>query len=179
MIAHIEKLSENGPRSIIDKEANEKALEYIVSQVESWGVTEGDTTEAPAYMIQDYVAIDENGKYQNFYLKNVIVHIPANAENTTGEAVMFMGQGASDDGVACVTMLEAIRYYLDKMENGYTLTNDLVFCFVNGEEYNLFGSRAFMDEFKGFNNIVDRIKFGTNLESRGTDGSRRGGRAAW
>lgn len=179
MLTHIEKLSENGPRSIIDKEANEKALAYIVSQVESWGVKEGDTTEAPAYMIQDYVAIDENGKYQNFYLKNVIVHIPANAENTTGEAVMFMGhfdsvpmgQGSSDDGVACATMLEAIRYYLDKMENGYTLTNNLVFCFVNGEEYNLFGSRAFMDEFKGFDNIVNRIKFGTNLESRGTDGT--------
>ena len=179
MFTHIEKLSENGPRSIIDKEANEKALEYIVSQVEGWGVKEGDTTEAPAYMIQDYVATDDTGRYQNFYLKNVIVHIPANAENTTGEAVMFMGhfdsvpmgQGSSDDGVACATMLEAIRYYLDKMENGYTLTNDLVFCFVNGEEYNLFGSRAFMDEFKGFDNIVDRIKFGTNLESRGTNGT--------
>ena len=179
MLTHIEKLSENGPRSIVDKEANEKALAYIVSQVESWGVKEGDTTDVPAYMVQDYVAIDENGKYQNFYLKNVIVHIPANAESTTNEAVMFMGhfdsvpmgQGASDDGVACATMLEAIRYYLDKMENGYTLTNDLVFCFVNGEEYNLFGSRAFMEEFKGFNNIVDRIKFGTNLESRGTDGT--------
>ena len=36
MLTHIEKLSENGPRSIIDKEANGKALEYIVSQVESW-----------------------------------------------------------------------------------------------------------------------------------------------
>ncbi|MBO5109432.1 MAG: M28 family peptidase [Clostridia bacterium] len=179
MIAHIEKLSENGPRSIVDKKANEKALAYIVSQIESWGVKEGDTTAAPAYMIQDYVATDETGRYQNFYLQNVIVHIPANAENTTGEAVMFMGhfdsvpmgQGASDDGVACATMLESIRYYLDKMENGYTLTNDLVFCFVNGEEYNLFGSRAFMEEFKGFDNIVDRIKFGTNLESRGTDGT--------
>ena len=179
MLTHIEKLSENGPRSIIDTEANEKAMQYIISQVESYGVTEGDTTETPAYMIQEYVATDETGKYQNFYLKNVIVHIPANATETTGEAVMFMGhfdsvpmgQGASDDGVACATMLEAIRYYLDKMENGYTLTNDLVFCFVNGEEYNLFGSRAFMNEFVGFDNIVERIKFGTNLESRGTSGT--------
>ena len=176
---HIEKLSENGPRSIIHKEANDKAIEYIVSQVEGWGVVNGDTVDAPAYMLQDYVATDETGRYQNFYLKNVIVHIPANAKDTTGEAVMFMGhfdsvpmgQGSSDDGVACATMLEAIRYYLDKMNNGYTLTNDLVFCFVNGEEYNLFGSRAFMNEFKGFNNIVSRIKFGTNLESRGTNGT--------
>ena len=170
MLTHIEKLSENGPRSIVDKEANEKALQYIVSQIESYGVINGDTTDVPAYMLQDYVATDETGRYQNFYLKNVIVHIPANGNKATNEAVMFMGhfdsvpmgQGASDDGVACATMLEAIRYYLDKMENGYTLTNDLVFCFVNGEEYNLFGSRAFMNEFVGFDHIVERIKFGTN-----------------
>lgn len=179
MMAHIQKLSENGPRSIIDKQANDKAIEYIVSQVESWGVTEGDTTDKPAYLLQDYVATDETGRYQNFYLQNVIVHIPANAAQSTGDAVMFMGhfdsvpmgQGASDDGVACATMLEAIRYYLDKMEQGYTISNDLVFCFVNGEEYNLFGSRAFMDKFTGFNDIVERIKFATNLESRGTSGT--------
>ncbi|MBQ8849542.1 MAG: M28 family peptidase [Clostridia bacterium] len=179
MLTHIEKLSENGPRSIIDKEANDKAIEYIVSQLEGYGAVNEDTTDVPAYMIQDYVAIDDTGRYQNFYLKNVIVHIPANAESPTNEAVMFMGhfdsvpmgQGASDDGVACATMLEAIRYYLDRMDNGYTISNDLVFCFVNGEEYNLFGSRAFMNEFIGFDNVVERIKFGTNLESRGTSGT--------
>ena len=179
MLTHIEKLSENGPRSLIDKEANQKALEYIISQVESFGIVNEDTTDVPAYMIQDYVATDDAGRYQNFYLDNLIVHIPANAEKTTGEAVMFMGHfdsvpmglGASDDGVACATMLEAIRYYLDKMQNGYTISNDLVFCFVNGEEYNLFGSRAFMNEFVGFDNVVERINFGTNLESRGTDGT--------
>ena len=179
MLTHIEKLSENGPRSLVHKEANKKALEYIVSQVESYGVVNKDTTDVPAYMIQDYVATDDTGRYQNFYLQNVIVHIPANSDKTTNEAVMFMGhfdsvpmgQGASDDGVACATMLEAMRYYLDKMQNGYTISNDLVFCFVNGEEYNLFGSRAFMNEFKGFDNVVERINFGTNLESRGTDGT--------
>lgn len=177
MLTHIEKLSENGPRSIANKEANDKALEYIISQVESWGVVNEDTTEKPAYRVQEYIA--EDTRYQSWDLKNVIVHIPANSANKTGDAVMFMGhfdsvpmgQGSSDDGVACSTMLEAIRYYLDKMENGYELSNDLVFCFVNGEEYGLYGSKAFMSEFDGFDNIVDRIKFGTNLESRGTSGT--------
>lgn len=179
MMTHIEKLSENGPRSIIDTEANLKAVEYIISHVESLGFVNEDTTEKPAYLVQDYVATDDTGRYQNFYLKNVIVHIPANASDASGEAVMFMGhfdsvpmgQGASDDGVACATMLEAIRYYTEKMNSGYTMKNDLVFCFVNGEEYNLFGSRAFMNEFEGFDNILGRIKFGTNLESRGTSGT--------
>ena len=176
---HIDKLSENGPRSLVHTEANQKALEYIVSQAEAFGAVNGDRTDVPAYMIQNYVAEDETGRYQNFYLQNVIVHIPANAANKSGDAIMFMGhfdsvpmgQGSSDDGVACSVMLEAIRYYTQKMAEGYTLKNDLEFCFVNGEEYNLYGSRAFMDEFTGFDNILDRITFGVNLESRGTSGT--------
>ncbi len=179
MNEHIEKLCKNGPRSLFQAESNEFALDYLVSQVESYGIAKGDTTDAPAYMVQDYVASDIAAEYQNFYLKNLIVHIPANAEETTGEAIMFMGhydstpmgEGASDDGVACAVMLEAIRYYLNDMKNGYTLTNDLVFCFVNGEEFDLYGSRAFIEEFKGFDDVVSRIKFATNLESRGTSGT--------
>ncbi len=176
---HIEKLSENGPRSLVHTDANEKAMEYIISCVENSGAVQEDTTDKAAYLVQDYVGVDADGVNQNFYLSNVIVHIPANSPDKTGDAVMFMGhfdsvpmgQGSSDDGVACAVMLEAIRYYTDKINNGYTLSNDLVFCFVNGEEYDMFGSRAFMNEFKGFDNIVDRIRFGVNLESRGTSGT--------
>lgn len=179
MLTHIERLSENGPRSLFDKESNEKAVEYIVSEIENYGFVNEDTMSCPAYQLQSYVASDETNRYQNFYLENVVVHIPANASDKTNEALMFMGhfdsvpmgQGASDDGVAVAAMLEAIRYYTEKMENGFTIRNDLVFCFVNGEEFNLFGSRAFMNEFIGFDNIVNRIKFGTNLESRGTSGT--------
>lgn len=174
---HVEKFSEDGPRSVIHTEANEKAIEYITDTLESYGLVNEDTTYQPAYMIQDLVG--KRDGFQNWYLKNVIVHIPANAAKPSQEALMFMGHidsvpmgtGASDDGVACAVMLEAIHYYLEQMENGYTLTNDLVFCFVNGEEYKLQGSKAFMADFNGFNNIVERIKFGTNLESRGTSGT--------
>lgn len=177
IVEHIEKLSENGPRSIMDTEANQKALEYLVSIIESYGIINEDTVEQPAYVIQDFVAIDTD--HQNWYLSNLIVHIPANAEKKTNEAVMFMGhfdsvpmgQGASDDGVSCSVMLESIRYYLEKMENGYTLSNDLLFCFVNGEEFGMYGSEAMASEFTGFNNVIQRTKFVTNLESRGTSGT--------
>ncbi len=46
-----------------------------------------------------------------------------------------------------------------------------MFCFVNGEEFGLYGSEAFMEEFIGFDRVVERIRFGTNLESRGTGGT--------
>ena len=177
IVKHIEQLVTNGPRSIADTQSHQLALDYITTELESYGVVCGDTVDVPAYLIQDFVAEDTD--YQNWYLKNIIVHIPANSDNPTNEAVMFMGHtdsvpmgdGASDDGLACAVMLEAIDYYLEKMANGYEISNDLVFCFVDGEEYGLYGSHAFMEEFDGFNHLVDRIKFGTNLESRGTSGT--------
>ena len=178
VLEHIEKLSENGPRSLAHKEANQKAIDYIASQIASYGLVNEDTTRKPAYLVQDYIARDDS-RYQNWYLQNVIAYIPANAENPSGDVIMFMGhtdsvpmgQGASDDGVACATMLEAIRYYMDKIENGYTLENDLLFCFVNGEEYSLYGSEALKAQFKGFDDVLARTKFVTNLESRGTGGT--------
>ena len=177
MMTHVEKLCENGPRSVADKEANEKALAYIVSELEKYGAVNADTMDTPAYLVHDYVATDS--KYQNWSLKNVILHIPANAEQKSGDAILFMGhfdsvpmgEGASDDAVAVATMLEAARFYLDKMENGFTLENDLVFAFVNGEEFGLYGSKAFAARFHGFDQVIDRIRFVTNLESRGTDGT--------
>ena len=177
MIAHIGHLTEHGPRSIYDTAENQLALDYIISCLEDWGFTEGDRTDVPAYVIQEFVTDDDD--YQAFYLKNIIVHIPANGPEPTGEALMIMGhtdsvpmgQGASDDGVAVATMLEAIRHYTQKMAQGYTASNDLVFCFVNGEEFGLYGSEAFMEAFTGFDQVVERIRFGANLESRGTSGT--------
>ena len=177
MRADIEALTQNGPRSIYDTEENLLGLDYILSVLEDCGFVEGDRTDVPAYMVQDFVTDDND--YQAFYLKNIIVHIPANAAVRSGDAVMIMGHtdsvpmgaGASDDGVAVATMLEAIRSYTSRMAEGFTLSNDLVFCFVNGEEFGMYGSEAFMEAFTGFDNVVERIRFGANLESRGTSGT--------
>ena len=177
ILHHIEKLTENGPRSIWNKEENQQALDYITDTLDSYGFVNEDTVDQPAYVLQDYVYTTE--EYSNYYMQNLVVHIPANSDTPTGEAVMVMGHydsvpmgdGASDDGLACGVMLEAINYTLAQMENGYTISNDLVFCFVNAEEFGLYGSDAFMREFVGFDNLLDRINFGINLESRGTSGT--------
>lgn len=177
ILSHLEKFTENGPHSIAHTEANQAVLDYITTTLDSYGLVNEDTTQQPAYLVQEYVA--EDTEYQNWYLKNVIVHIPANGNAPTNDAVMFMGHidsvpmgpGASDDSVACAVMLEAIRYYMDQIQAGYTLNNDLVFSFVNGEEYGLYGSTALKNEFKSFQNVVSRVKFVTNLESRGTSGT--------
>ena len=177
MLTHIENMSANGPHSIFHDEENRLGLRYILSQLHSWGFVEGDRTDVPAYMIQTFMTEDDD--YQAFYLENIIVHIPANAAEPSGDALMFMGhtdsvpmgEGASDDGVAVAAMLEAIRYYMEQMEAGFTISNDLVFCFVNAEEFGMLGSDKFMGEFYGFDNVLGRIRFGVNLESRGTSGT--------
>lgn len=180
--SHIENICADGTHSIVHDEENKKVQEYIISELEALGIVNSDTTEKAAYLIQSFVTDDNDlskTRYQSFYLDNIIVHIPANSPDKTNQAVMTMahfdsantGPGAADDACACATMLEAIRYYMDKMEKGYTIENDLVFCFVNGEEYGLFGSKAFMGEFKGFDNLLSRINFAINLEARGTSGT--------
>lgn len=177
ILAHVEKICEVGPHSVFDKEENKKVQQYIMSELESLGIVNSDTTDTPAYLIQSFVTSPK--RYQTLYLDNIIVHIPANAAEKTNQAVMTMahfdsvptGQGAADDALACGTMLEAIRYYLDRMEEGYTISNDLVFCFVNGEEFGLLGSEAFMNEFSGFDSLTERINFAINLEARGTSGT--------
>ncbi len=177
IMKHVEKLTENGPRSVFHKESNEKGIEYITDVLDRFGLVNEDTTEKSAYLIQDYVTYDV--RYNNFYLKNVIAHIPSNSDNPSGDTVMFMahtdsvpmGDGASDDTVAVSVMLEAINYYSEQMKNGFVTDHDLLFAFVNGEEFGLYGSHALANEFDGFNEVVDKIKFVCNLESRGTDGT--------
>ena len=183
MMEHVENIAGNGTHSIFHPEANRAGLDYIISELERYGVVNEDTVDQPAYLVQDFVEdgfVEFKGThYQSLALSNIIVHIPANGANKTGEAIMFMGHtdsvpmgpGASDDTVACATMLEAIRYYLDQMESGYTIENDLLFCFVNGEEFGMFGSAALAKEFTGFDDVLNRVKFLTNLESRGTSGT--------
>ena len=120
-----EKLSENGPHSVVDHETNQAAVDYIASVLQGYGIVNENTTEKPAYLVQDYIGRGDS-RYQNWYSQNVIAYIPANGANPSGNAMMCMGHtdsvpmgnGASDDGIACATMLEAIRYYMQKIENG-------------------------------------------------------------
>lgn len=173
---HINSLEELGPHSIVQEDSNEEAVYYITSVLDSYNLINEDTITKPAYQVQKFLT--SANSYQRVYRKNVIAHIPANGEKTDN-VIMFMahldsistGSGASDDSIACATMLEAIRYYLDKMNNGYLINNDLVFVFTNGEEHGLLGATQFMSNFNKFNNLIERIKFGVNLESRGTSGT--------
>ena len=105
----------------------------------------GDTTEKPAYLVQDYVAEDEEGRYQHFDLKNLIVHISPNASETTagdGDAAIAiegtisleflnegfnrpLGTGTDFPGIGIVAVLAAHGATLEKDDKPHTGT---IYC---------------------------------------------------
>ena len=84
IVAHLKKFTENGPRSIAHTEANQAMLNYIASTLEGYGLVKEDTVDQPAYMVQEFVGKDT--EYQNWYLSNIIVHIPATTDKTGDKA---------------------------------------------------------------------------------------------
>lgn len=184
-------------RPIIDKEAREAARNYITNTIESYGFVNQNTLDY-SYLIQKTSSekIDKNREtletivekedptgniaYHDFVLENIVVYLPANGPEKTGDALMFMahydsvpmGPGTSDDGSMVAVMLEAIRYYKIRLSsNELVMNNDLVFVFTDGEEYGCLGSEKYVSDFTGFNNLVQRTKLGINLESRGSNGT--------
>ncbi|MFO7997647.1 MAG: M28 family peptidase [Bacteroidales bacterium] len=99
---------------------------------------------------------------------NVMVRVRGSGE---GDAVLFMGHydsreesfGAADNGSAVITMLELIRM----LNHHPPLKNDLIFLFTDGEEYGLFGAKAFVNEHPWARDV----NLVVNIESRGTTGS--------
>lgn len=173
---HVEEMSKK-PHSIIQTEAHDEVIAYIVNVLDTMNIDNEDTTAKIAYQKQLFLATDSHDEATN--LTNIIVSIPSTSANKTNNAIMFMahydsvamGTGASDDLVSVAVMLETIKYYKDKIANGYEMTNDVIFAFVDGEEFGLYGSEFFVKSFTGFDNVVNRIKFAVNLESRGTSGT--------
>lgn len=181
VMEHVKNIAKES-HSVISYEGHKKTIDYIIDTLKSFNLVNGDTTVEPAYLVQNFESnrSDVEDKYEQIHnLSNIIVHIPGNGSHKTNEAILFMahhdsvamGPGASDDSIACGAMLETINYYLQKLKNGYVLNNDLTFVFADGEEFGLLGSYAFINEFTQFDNLVERIKFGVNLESRGTSGT--------
>ncbi len=166
------------PHSIIHPEGHAKTVKYITDSLKSYGFTEEDTVDEPAFTVQKTVVQDKS--HEAYDITNVIIHIPASdTVNRSGQAILFMahldsvpmGSGASDDITAVAVLLESARYYKEQAQQGLLFSNDLVFAFVDGEEFGLYGSEAYINEFTGFDNVVERTRFAVNLESRGTNGT--------
>ncbi|KAH7141243.1 putative zinc metalloprotease [Dactylonectria estremocensis] len=72
------------------------------------------------------------------------------------------GYGATDDGVACVSMLQLLSYFTSK---DHQPRNGIVLLFNNAEEDGLLGARAF-----GYSPLLQFIHTFVNLEGAGAGG---------
>jgi hypothetical protein len=100
-------------------------------------------------------------------VQNVVARLKG---TQSGQAVMLVshydsvtfGPGASDDGAAVATMLEALR----ALKAGPSLMNDVIFLFTDGEEDGLLGAKAFAAEHPW----AKDVKVVLNFDARGTAG---------
>ncbi|MDB5263217.1 MAG: hypothetical protein JWQ14_2500 [Adhaeribacter sp.] len=100
------------------------------------------------------------------YVQNVVGVIKGSGQ---GKAVLVMAHydsqpntfGAGDDGAGVAALLETAR----ALRSGPPLRNDVIFLLTDGEEFGLFGARAFLRH-----PLAKNIGVVINLEGRGNSG---------
>ena len=154
-----ELLGEQAPHPV-DSEANRQVEKRLVRLIREMGYQE---------MIQDTPSCEDwrRGVVRCTHVRNIIVEIKG---REPGPGILISahydsvpaGPGGSDAGAAVATLLESLR--LLSLEQ--RPKNTLVFLFNEGEEFGLFGAKAFVD--KHF--LADEIKLALNVEARGSGG---------
>lgn len=100
------------------------------------------------------------------YVYNILGRLKGNGD---GKAILLIAHydsqpnslGAGDDGAGVVALLETAR----ALQSGKPLFHDIVFLLTDGEEYGLFGAKAFLKH-----PWAKDIKLVMNLEGRGNAG---------
>ncbi|WP_242926537.1 M20/M25/M40 family metallo-hydrolase [Pontibacter vulgaris] len=138
--------------------AHAKVRSYLISQLQELGLQPE---------IQATTTTDQAGPVaQAGYVYNIIGRLKGSGN---GKAVLLMAHydsqpntpGAGDDGAGIAAMLETAR----ALKQGKPLQNDVIFLMTDGEEYGLYGAKAFLRYpwAKGVGMIV-------NVEARGNSG---------
>ncbi|HEX3022427.1 MAG TPA: M28 family peptidase, partial [Lachnospiraceae bacterium] len=141
-----------------DTEEIGRVREYILDQI-------ADLEYTPE--LETFTSTTPDGN--EIELINILVHVDNPNAN---HGVLFVshydstygGPGAADDGISVASMLESMRYLVQKGN----AENDFYFLFTDGEEQNLLGARQFV---KSHSALKDSIKLTINLEARGNKGT--------
>ncbi|MCA1568629.1 MAG: M28 family metallopeptidase [Acidobacteria bacterium] len=139
---------------------HERVRDYLLGELAAAGV-EPEVQRATAADPQ------WSGPVRAGSVQNIVARLKG-TDNT--KAVLLVGHydstptslGASDDGVAVVTLLETLR----ALKAGAPLKNDVIFLFTDGEEAFLLGSKAFVDEHPWAKDVGLVL----NFEARGSSG---------
>lgn len=128
---------------------------------------------------------DESGYEANIFAgrqpNNLVVVIPgsvtrsASSVSEYGDAVLFMTHYDSDSGsagYAGASSVSAMVSVIDEIiSSGANYENDLVFVVTDGRYESSVGAYAFMYQFTGFGNVVERIGTAFNFDAVTSDGT--------
>lgn len=156
-LLHLKSISKKP--HFVGAENHTEVRNYIVKELEKLGLT---------VHIQKTTAFNNKWKAA-CKVNNIVAKIKGTQQ---GKALMILTHydsaphsslGASDAGSGVVTILEAIRVFLQKHPKP---KNDVIICISDAEELGLLGAKAFVNEHKW----AKEVGLVLNLEARGSGG---------
>ena len=144
----------------VDSDANDQAGRSIIQILRSLGYS-------PKKQDTRVCRDSSRGFVRCVRVQNIIVHIPG-TEKDNGILLSAhydsvpAGPGGSDAGAAVGTLLEVARL----LKRTPQPRNPIVLLFNEGEEFGLFGARAFMEG----HHLAKTLKLAINVEARGSQG---------
>lgn len=133
---------------------------YIVDQLQEMGLT--------VHTQSGYVM---NSSNVMTYAENILTKLPGTDPRVKSDLLILAhydsephsSYGASDDGVAVASILEAVRAFMAKKE---VHKNNLIIAFTDAEEIGLLGAQLLAEEHPW----VENVGLVLNFEARGTNG---------
>ncbi|GEO04820.1 aminopeptidase [Adhaeribacter aerolatus] len=138
--------------------AHQQVQKYIIAELQKLGIQ----TQVQATVVSNQAL----RRSAMAYVQNIVGVLKG---SNNGKAILVMAHydsqphtpGAGDDGAGVAALLETAR----ALRAGPPLQNDVIFLFTDGEEFGLFGARAFLQH-----PLVKNIGLVMNLEGRGNNG---------
>ena len=128
-------------------------------------------TSVPSVELQNEMGI--KNMLAGYELTNVVAAIPSRKDNADAVVITVRYDGRTDSlGAAdnAAFAANAVQSLIEYVKSGETPNNDIIVVFAE-ELDGAFGSYAFFDSFRGFDNAASRAKAGISLDAYGNGGT--------
>ncbi|WP_299822429.1 M20/M25/M40 family metallo-hydrolase [uncultured Pontibacter sp.] len=164
----------DAPATEFSAERAMQHVQQIAKEPHAMGTTAH--AEVRAYLLQQMQVLGLNPQVQETtaanevavgYVYNLVGRLKGNGNSDKALLVMAHydsqpnARGAGDDGAGVAAILETVR----ALQHGKPLAHDVIVLFTDGEEYGLYGAKAFLKH-----PWAAEVGLVLNLEGRGTEG---------
>ena len=184
-LEHLQIIADK-PHSVTDYKEHEKVRQYLLKTTKSLVgqenveernyLTASNTNPSEGITYVQTNLLEENNLDATYDIRNILAKIPGQSEigillvahyDSRGNIVRYgelaKSNGAGDDGYGVVSLLEFMRYFVERKDQ---LQNSIYFLFADAEETNMMGS--FLEARN--EELMNKVNFVINVESRGMNG---------